>query len=67
MMEIKYPDLYTVYPIDGITRTVYLRNIINNPRIIVDDYIYYDDPENVYNFERNVLYLFEFIGDKLIW
>jgi virginiamycin A acetyltransferase len=25
-----------------------------------------DDPEDVYNFEKNVLYLFEFIRDKLI-
>ncbi len=30
------------------------------------DYTYYDDPEDVYNFEKNVLYLFDFMGDKLI-
>ena len=30
------------------------------------DYTYYDDIDDVYNFEKNVLYLFEFIGDKLI-
>lgn len=45
---------------------VYLKNIINNPQIIVGDYTYYDDPEDVYNFEKNVLYLFEFVGDQLI-
>jgi virginiamycin A acetyltransferase len=58
------PDV--IYPIAGVTRTVYLKNIINNPQIIVGDYTYYDDPEDIYNFEKNVLYLFDFIGDKLI-
>jgi virginiamycin A acetyltransferase len=61
-----YPDPNTLYPIEGVTRTVFLKNIINNPQIIVGDYTYYDDPEDVYNFEKNALYLFEFMGDKLI-
>lgn len=61
-----YPDPNTKYPIIGITRTVYLKNIITNPQIIVGDYTYYDDPIDVYNFEKNVLYLFDFIQDKLI-
>ena len=60
------PNPNTIYPIKGITRTVYLKNIITNPQIIVGDYTYYDDPEDVYNFEKNVLYLFDFMGDKLI-
>lgn len=66
MSEKNYPDPNTLYPIEGVARTVYLKNIITNPQIIVGDYTYYDDPENVYNFEKNVLYLFEFMGDKLI-
>ena len=66
MTEIKYPNPSTLYPIEGVTRTVYLKNIINNPQIIVGDYTYYDDPEDIHNFEKNVLYLFEFMGDKLI-
>lgn len=61
-----YPDPNNTYPISGVTRTVYLKNIITNPQIIVGDYTYYDDPEDVGNFEKNVLYLFEFMGDKLI-
>ena len=61
-----YPDPNNLYPIEGVTRTVYLKNIINNPQIIVGDYTYYDDPEDVHNFEKNVLYLFDFMGDKLI-
>jgi len=66
MIKTKYPDPNTLYPIKGVTRTVYLKNIIKNPQIIVGDYTYYDDPEDVYNFEKNVLYLFDFMADKLI-
>lgn len=66
MSDLNYPNPNTIYPIEGITRTVYLKNIITNPQIIVGDYTYYDDPEDVHNFEKNVLYLFDFMGDKLI-
>lgn len=66
MVEKNYPNPNTIYPIEGVTRTVYLKNIITNPQIIVGDYTYYDDPEDVYNFEKNVLYLFDFMRDKLI-
>ena len=66
MSKIIYPNPNTLYPIEGVIRTVYLKNIITNPQIIVGDYTYYDDPEDVYNFEKNVLYLFDFMGDKLI-
>ena len=65
-MQDMNPDPNLIYPIDGVTRTCLLKNIINNPQIIVGDFTYYDDPEDVYNFEKNVLYLFDFIGDKLI-
>lgn len=61
-----YPDPNTLYPIKGVTRTVFLKNIIDNPQISIGDYTYYDDPVDVHNFEKNVLYLFEFMGDKLI-
>jgi virginiamycin A acetyltransferase len=66
MSKTIYPDPNNTYPINGISRTVFLKNIITNPQIIVGDYTYYDDPDDVYNFEKNVLYLFDFIGDKLI-
>lgn len=66
MSEKNSPNPNTLYPIEGVTRTVYLKNIINNPQIIVGDYTYYDDPEDVHNFEKNVLYLFEFMGDNLV-
>lgn len=62
----KDPNPETMYPIQGMTRTVFLKTIITNPQIIVGDYTYYDDPDDVYNFEKNVLYLFDFIGDRLV-
>lgn len=60
------PDPATRHPITGQTRLVYLENILTNPNIVVGDYTYYDDFENPENFERNVLYHFDFIGDKLL-
>jgi virginiamycin A acetyltransferase len=66
MLSQLYPNPNTLYPIEGMTRTCFLKNIITNPQIIVGDYTYYDDPVDIYNFERNVLYLFDFIQDKLI-
>jgi len=60
------PSPDTLFPIPGIERVCYLKNIIKNPNIVVGDYTYYDDFENAENFEKNVLYHFDFIGDKLI-
>lgn len=60
------PNPKELYPISGSERTVFLKNIIKNPNIIVGDYTYYDDPVDVHNFEKNVLYHFDFIGDQLI-
>lgn len=60
------PTSNMLHPIPWVTRTVFLKNIIKNPNIIVGDYTYYDDPNDVANFEKNVLYHFDFVGDKLI-
>lgn len=60
------PSPHTKYPLTNQTRLVYLKNIVLNPNIIVGDYTYYDDFDNPENFERNVLYHFDFIGDQLI-
>ncbi len=51
---------------DGFPQVCYINNTITNANIIVGDYTYYDDPEDSEGFERNVLYHFPFIGDKLI-
>ena len=61
-----HPNPNELYPIQGSERTVFLKNIVKNPNIIVGDYTYYDDPVDIHNFEKNVLYHFDFIGDKLI-
>ncbi len=65
-MQIKYPDPNEPHPMQGFPQICFIKNTISNPNIIVGDYTYYDDPEDSENFERNVLYHFPFIGDKLI-
>ena len=60
------PDKNELFPLTGYNRLCFLKNIFTNPNIIVGDYTYYDDFEDVYNFEKNVKYHFDFIGDKLI-
>ena len=60
------PSPDTRYPLPGQTRLVYLKTIVKNPHILVGDYTYYDDFEDPEQFERNVLYHFDFIGDRLI-
>ena len=51
---------------EGFPQICFIKNTVSNPNIIIGDYTYYDDPEDSENFERNVLYHFSFIGDKLI-
>ncbi|MDR0194350.1 MAG: Vat family streptogramin A O-acetyltransferase [Myroides sp.] len=60
------PDSNDTFPLEHYDRLCFLKNIITNPNIIVGDYTYYDDFEDVHNFEKNVKYHFDFIGDKLI-
>ena len=60
------PDPNQVFPLANYDRLCFLKNIIKNPNIIVGDYTYYDDFESVGNFEKNVKYHFDFVGDKLI-
>lgn len=60
------PDKNKKFPLENYDRLCFLKNIITNPNIIVGDYTYYDDFETVDNFEKNVKYLFDFIGDQLI-
>jgi virginiamycin A acetyltransferase len=50
----------------GFPQVCFIRNTVKSPNILVGEYTYYDDPEDSENFERNVLYHFPFIGDRLI-
>ncbi len=60
------PNKNTPFPLAHYDRLCFLKNIIKNPNIIVGDYTYYDDFEDIMNFEKNVKYHFDFTGDKLI-
>lgn len=54
------------HPMKGFPQICFIKNTVSNSNIIIGDYTYYDDPEDSENFERNVLYHFPFIGDRLI-
>jgi virginiamycin A acetyltransferase len=58
------PD--THFPIKGVERSGFLKNFITRPNIVVGDYTYYDDPRGPHVFQDNVLYHFDFIGDRLV-
>jgi virginiamycin A acetyltransferase len=60
------PNKDEKFPLANYERLCFLKNVVKNPNIIIGDYTYYDDFENVENFEKNVKYHFDFIGDKLI-
>ena len=59
------PNPNTTFPLENYKRLCFLKNIIKNPNILVGDYTYYDDFDDVANFEKNVKYHFDFVGDKL--
>jgi virginiamycin A acetyltransferase len=60
------PSPETRCPIAGVTRTGFLKPFITRPNIVVGEYTYYDDPGGPERFESNVLYHFDFIGDRLV-
>ncbi|NJD19704.1 MAG: CatB-related O-acetyltransferase [Gemmatimonadetes bacterium] len=60
------PDPSARHPITGAFRTGFLKNFVTRSNIVVGDYTYYDDPAGPERFEENVLYHFDFIGDRLV-
>ena len=60
------PDPTNPHPMNGFPQVCFIKNTVRNPNIVVGNYSYYDDPEDSENFERNVLYHYPFIGDKLV-
>jgi len=60
------PDPGNKHPMAGFSQVCYIKNTVSNPNIEIGDYTYYDDPNGAEDFERNVLYHYPFIGDKLI-
>ncbi|AHM60609.1 transferase hexapeptide repeat containing protein [Flammeovirgaceae bacterium 311] len=60
------PDPATAFPLKHYDKLCFLKNIIKAPNISIGDYTYYDDFRSVDNFRKNVKYLFDFTGDKLM-
>lgn len=55
-----------VHPLAATDRVVFLKNVVEGDFIEVGDYTYYDDPVAPEKFqEQNVLYHFDFVGDRL--
>jgi hypothetical protein len=46
------PHPTTLYPLAGTNRRCFLKNLIKNLNIVVGEYTYYDDFEDVGNFEK---------------
>jgi virginiamycin A acetyltransferase len=60
------PSASEIHPMKGFPQVCFIKNTVNDPQINIGDYTYYDDPNGSEHFERNVLYLYPFMGDKLI-
>ena len=61
------PDPLTPHPMPGHPRVGFLKAFVTRPNIVVGDYTYYDDPDGPEHFQdRNVLYHYEFTGDRLV-
>ena len=50
-----WPNPNEKFPIPAYKGLGFLKNFIQDPNIIVGDYTYYDDPEGVENFEKNII------------
>lgn len=60
------PNPNVSHPMAGFPQVCFIKNVVSNPNIIIGEFTYYDDLEDSENFERNVLYHYPFVGDKLI-
>lgn len=62
------PDSTKIYPRINDTTTVYLKNVVKRPNIIVGDYTIYNDfRSDPRDFDKNnVFYHIPFIGDRLV-
>lgn len=64
---MRIPDPLQRNPLPGWHGTAYLRAIVNDPRIEVGDFSYYDDSRGPEHFvARCVRYHFDFVGDRLV-
>lgn len=65
-MSANGPDPADPHPMQGFPQVCFIRNTVTSPNIVIGDYTYYDDPDDPEGFERNVLYHFPFVGDRLV-
>lgn len=61
------PSPSALHPMQGFPQIVYLSQVVTRANIEVGAYSYYDDPDGAERFEeRNVLYHYDFQGDRLV-
>ena len=59
------PDPARLHPVAGQERVVFLRALVDDPRIDVGEYTYYDDPDDALGFERRAV-LYGFGPERLV-
>ncbi|QJE72573.1 CatB-related O-acetyltransferase [Aerophototrophica crusticola] len=61
------PDPLDPHPMEGHPRVGFLKPLLAGvPNVEVGDYSYYDDPGGPERFRENILYHFDFTGDRLV-
>jgi virginiamycin A acetyltransferase len=59
------PDPTTLHPVTGQDRVVFLKPLVQDPRIEVGDFTYYDDPDDPEDFERTA-FLYGYGPERLV-
>ena len=60
------PSANNRFPLEHTDRVVFLKSVVSGDNISAGDYSYYDDPDTPEAFqEKNVLYHYDFVGDRL--
>ena len=65
-MSTDGPDPASVHPMAGFPQVCFVRNTVASPNVEIGEYTYFDDPEDSTDFGRNILYHFDFVGDRLV-
>ena len=60
------PDPNQLYPLPGHKRVMFIKNAALPDNVTIGDYTYYDDPRGIEAFKANILYHFDFTGDRLV-
>lgn len=60
------PDPNRLYPLPEHKRVMFIKNADLPDNMCIGDYSYYDDPRGIEGFKENILYHFDFTGDRLV-